>query len=244
MGKAWRPAIRTVVVIGGVVLLASLAGCTSKSSSGAPPSTTVTGTSTVTLTTTPSPTSEPTTSKASTVTSTVTRTNGGETITVNATKPPAATKEPAAVDGDCPYLSADVVSDITGQHHGQTQLITLRPHPVCVFYRSDGGLMGSVRVITAANAAAAIAAVNQHVPIAGSQPASQPAGWSGGSVTSAGQMTQDSVAKSVYAVSKGNIAIVAEENESPSIKARTMAVCAIYGLGLEKGATPDFCSVS
>ena len=248
MGNSGRGSVRKVQIgmLAAVAAMTTLvSGCTSGSPAVAVVATSVTGTTTVTMTTTGSVvTNRPAPSKASTVTSTVTRTKSGETITVVATKPPAATKEPTAVDGDCPYLRADVVSHITGQHHGQTQLIKVTPQPICVFYRSDGGLMGSVRVITAANAAGAIAAVNQHVPIAGSQPASQPAGWSGGSVTSAGQMTQDSNAKSVYAVSKGNIAIVAEENESPSIKARVMAVCAIYGLGLESGAAPDYCSVS
>jgi UPF0176 protein len=177
---------------------------------------------------------------AGTVTATVTRTKPGATITVKAV-PPRATAEPPATAGECPYLSADVVSDITGQHHGQTQLLALQPSPMCVFYRSDGGRMGSVRVIRAASAAAAAAAVDQHVPIAGSQPATQPAGWTGGSKTSPGQMTQDSSALSVYAVSKGNIAIVAEEDESPSLKARLMAVCAIYGLGLEPAPAPDYC---
>ncbi len=172
---------------------------------------------------------------------TVTRTKPGRIITVG---PPRPTAEPAAVAADCPYLSADVVSIITGQHHGQTKLVRLQPHPMCVFYRSDGGLMGSVRVVQADNPAAAVAAVNQHVPIAGSQPASQPLGWTGGSMTSAGQMTQDSSAGSVYAVSKGNIAVVAEEDESPSIKARVMAICAIYGLALEKGQAPDYCSAT
>lgn len=174
------------------------------------------------------------------VTATVTRTRPGATITVTV-PPPRATAEPSPTTGECPYLGADVVSDITGQHHGQTQLIRLDPHPMCVFYRSDGGRMGSVRVIQAASAAAASAAVDQHVPIAGSQPATQPAGWTGGSSTSPGQMTQDSQASSVYAVSKGNIAIVAEEDESPSLKARLMAVCAIYGLGLEPAPAPDYC---
>ncbi len=173
------------------------------------------------------------------VTATVTRTNVGRTITVG---PPKPTVTPAAVTGDCPYLSADVVSDITGQHHGPSELVNFQPHPMCVFYRSDGGLMGSVRIIQAANPQQAVAAVNQHVPIADSQPASQPAGWSGGSTTTPGQMTQDSTAGSVYAVSRGNIAVVAEENESPSIKARVMAVCAIYGLKLQAGPTPDYCS--
>ncbi len=137
-----------------------------------------------------------------------------------------------------------MVSDITGQHHGQTQIVALSPQPMCIFYRSDGGRMGSVQVIRAGSPQAAVAAVNQHVPIAGSQPATQPAGWTGGSVTTPGQMTQDSEARSVYAVSKGSIAVVAEENESPSLKARVMAVCAIYGLRLEPGPAPDYCSVS
>ena len=57
-------------------------------------------------------------------------------------------------------------------------------------------------------------------------------------------MTQDSSAGSVYAVSKGNVAVVAEEDESPSIKARVMAICAIYGLSLEKGQAPDYCSAT
>ena len=135
-----------------------------------------------------------------------------------------------------------MVSEITGQGHGQTQLIPFAPEPMCVFYRSDGGLMGSVRIIQAGSPQQAVAAVNQHVPIADSQPASQPAGWSGGSMTTPGQMTQDSNASSVYAVSKGKVAVVAEENESPSIKARVMAVCAIYGLKLQPGPAPDYCT--
>lgn len=171
-------------------------------------------------------------------TTTVTRTKPGVTTTVG---PPRATAEPTPTTGVCPYLSADVVSEITGQHHGQTQLVQFDPHPMCVFYRSDGVRLGSVRVVQAASAAAAAAAVDQHVPIAGSQPASQPAGWTGGSSTTPGQMTQDSTAMSVYAVSKGNIAVVAEEDESPSLKARLMAVCAIYGLGLQAERTPDYC---
>ncbi|SDO58368.1 protein of unknown function [Nakamurella panacisegetis] len=245
MVQVWRPAgrrTRAGVLVGAAVIVALVSGCTSRSGSAPAASTTVTGTSTVTMTTTASRSTPAATSGRSTAVSTVTRTKGGATITAGAGGPPA-TKEPAAVDGDCPYLSADVVSEVTGQHHGQTQLLKVAPHPICVFYRSDGGLMASVRVIAAADARAATAAVNQHVPIAGSQPASQPTGWSGGSMSTGGQMTQDSKAKSVYAVSRGNIAVVVEENESPSIKARVIAVCAIYGLGLQAGAKPDYCSV-
>jgi UPF0176 protein len=168
---------------------------------------------------------------------TVTRTQSNVATTVG---PPKATLEPSAVTGSCPYLDADVVSYITGQHHGDTRLIAVRPQPICQFYRSDGRWMGSVRVIKAASPQAAVAAVNQHLPIARSQPASYPPGWSGGSMTKGGQ-TEDADAKSVYGVSKGDIAIIAEENESPSIKARVMATCAIYSLKLQQGEPPNLC---
>lgn len=215
-------------------------------SAGTPQPTTDTRASATTITTSRRPpTSTPASASrtaARTGITTVTRIVQGTTITVTVAAP-RATAEPAPTDGGCPYLGADVVSEITGQHHGQTQVVQLAPHPMCVFYRSDGGRMGTVRIIQASSAAAAAAAVDQHVPVGGSQPATQPAGWSGGSRTSPGQMTQDSAAMSVYAVSKGNIAVVAEENESPSLKARVMAVCAIYGLGLEAGPVPDYCTV-
>lgn len=171
------------------------------------------------------------------VTVTVTRTHADVTVTAG---PPKSTAEPAAISGECPYLGASVVSMITGQHHGDTRLVDLVPQPMCLFYRSDGGWMGSVRVIRAANPQAAAAAVNQHVPIADSQPASSPPGWVGGSTTKGG-MTQDADAKSVYGVAKGTIAVIAEENESPSIKARLMATCAIYQLKLESGPPPSVC---
>jgi len=197
------------------------------------------GDSSLAVTTSPPPVR---TSVTATVTTTVAGTVAGTSAAANA---PKATAEPAAAVGDCPYLSAAAVQYITGQHHGPTQLISVLPQPICVFYRSDGGLLGSVRVIYAADPASAIAAVNQHVPVAGSQPVSQPAGWTGGSITTRGQMNQDSTdAKSVYAVAKGNIVVVAEEEESPSVKARRMAICAIYGLQLQAGAIPADCTVA
>lgn len=145
------------------------------------------------------------------------------------------------MDGDCPYLSAAVVRNITGQRTGQTRLVHLTPQPMCIFYRSDGSELGRIRIIKAATPRAAVAAVDQHVPIAGSQPATQPPGWSGGSNTTPGQMTQNSTGESVYAVARAGVAVVAQENESPSLKARTMAVCAIYGLGLQAGTAPEVC---
>ena len=85
-------------------------------------------------------------------------------------------------------------------------------------------MAGLVRIIQADTPQAAVAAVDQHVPIDGSDPASQPPGWTGGSmVTDTG---------SVYAVSKGPIAVVAESNQQQSIKGRQMVIKAVANLGL------------
>jgi UPF0176 protein len=152
---------------------------------------------------------------------TVTSTAPGAVITVG---PPAATAAPAPTPGSCPYLSDDQVADINGQRTGQTSVVAVAPHPTCVFTRSDGGWLATVQIIGADTEQSAVAAVNQHVPIDASDPASQPSGWSGGS------MVTDQ--KSVYAVSKGTTAIVAESNQLQSIKGRQMVVAAVAALGL------------
>ena len=113
---------------------------------------------------------------------------------------------------------------LTGQHTGTTQIVEVSPHPICLFYRSDGGFMASVRVIEADTPQAAVAAVNAHVPIENSNPANQPPGWTGGSmVTDTG---------SVYAVAKGTVAVVAESNQQQSIKGRQLVVVTVGALGL------------
>ena len=155
------------------------------------------------------------------VTNTVTSTAGGGTVLAS---PPPPTPEPAPVDADCPYLANDAVADINGQHTGTTQIIDVAPYPICIFTRSDGDPLASIRIIQADTPEAAVAAVDAHVPIEGSDPASQPPGWSGGSmVTDTG---------SIYAVSKGTIAVVAESNQQQSIKGRQMVITAVGNLGL------------
>lgn len=155
------------------------------------------------------------------VTNTVTSTAGGVTALAS---PPPPTSEPPPVDADCPYLTDDAVADINGQRTGTTQVVQVTPYPICIFTRSDGDPLASIRIVQADTPQAAVAAVNAHVPIVGSDPASQPPGWSGGSmVTDTG---------SIYAVSKGTIAVIAESNQQQSIKGRQMVITAVGNLGL------------
>jgi len=194
------------IALGTVLIMAGLSACASGSDTPAPP----VSTSTVTMGTV-----------TTGVSATITSTQPGATILA---EPPAETSEPAAEDGACPYLSDDNVADINGQRTGTTQLVEVSPHPICLFYRTDGGFLASVRVIQADTPQAAVAAVNSHVPIENSNPANQPPGWTGGSmVTDTG---------SVYAVSKGPIAVVAESNQQQSIKGRQLVVATVGALGL------------
>ena len=138
--------------------------------------------------------------------------------------PPGPTDEPASVAGTCPYLSDEQVADINGLHTGVTTVVDVPPQPICTFTRSDGGWLATVRIVQADTPAAAVAAVDQHVPVDRSNPADDPAGWSGGS------MPTDRGA--IYAVSKGSVAVIAEANQPQSIKGRQLAVAAIANLGL------------
>ena len=195
-------------VFGTALVAAALAGCAGGSASG---NSTSPATQTVTVGTITSPT-------------TVTAVVSSAISPAQTAVPPSATDEPAAIPADCPYLSDTDVADINGQHTGQTQIIDVKPYPICVFSRADGGWMATVRIIQADTTEAATAAVDARVPIESSDPASQPPGWAGGAMVTAD--------KSVYAVSKGPIAVVAESNQLQSVKGRQMVIKTVANLGL------------
>ena len=179
------------------------------------------------------------TSAPQTVVSTLTQTVTGGPVVA---QPPASTMEPAPVAGQCPYLSTETARKLTGQGLSTPQIIEVAPFPVCTFNRSNGAWAATVRIIEAPTPEQAVAAVNQHVPVADSFPASHPEGWSGGVMSQGGQHA-GAEGLSVYAVSKGTIAVVVSENESRSIKARQLAECAIFGAGLDPATPPEYCGL-
>ncbi|HET8591780.1 MAG TPA: DUF2020 domain-containing protein [Nakamurella sp.] len=216
--------------VGAVLSLALLvAGCTRQAAGPETPSppgtiTSVVGTSTVTSTAT-------TTLRTLTVPGTFT------TVTASAPAastagPPPSTSEPAPVPGSCPYLADAAVMDANGQHTGQTSIIDVKPYPVCIFTRSDGGYLATTRIVVATTPAQAAAAVNQHVPVAKSNPARYPKGWSGGAMATPDGVPGYPGANSIYAVSKGTIAIIALSNQAQSIKGRQMVEQIVQNLGL------------
>lgn len=134
--------------------------------------------------------------------------------------PPAS--EPTG-GGPCPYLDTEFVAQANGQHVSRVRTSADKPDPTCFFYALTGKLQLTVRVY-AGDPAVATALVNQVAPIDSSDPANEPAGWTGG--------YQATGTGAVYAVAKQGVAVVVTTNQLQSIKARSVAKQAIAGLKL------------
>ncbi|MGM1059700.1 DUF2020 domain-containing protein [Saccharothrix sp. Mg75] len=128
-----------------------------------------------------------------------------------------------AVDGECPYLASAVVQESNGQLVRKVRLSADRPDPACFFYANATEVQLSVWVFHG-DPATAEAVVDRAAPVADSNPAAEPAGWEGGSLST------DTGA--VYAVSKGGDAVVVTSNQKQTIKAREIVKAVVADLGL------------
>lgn len=132
--------------------------------------------------------------------------------------PPAP--EPA-VEGTCPYLDKSEVAQANGQLVPKVMLSSDKTNPACFFYANATEVQLTVRVYRG-DATTAKALVNEAAPIADSNPATEPAGWEGGSMaTDAG---------AVYAVAKAGDAVVITSNQKQTIKAKQIAKLVVQGL--------------
>lgn len=136
----------------------------------------------------------------------------------SATAPP----EPQPVaDGPCPYLDTGAVQDANGQHIYSVRISADKPYPACFFYRGDGKEQLRARIVVATPKVAG-ATVDAAAPVATSDLAELPGGWSGGS-----QPTADGA---VFAVARGNTAIVVTTNQQQTISARKVTEMVISAL--------------
>lgn len=204
------------------------AGCTSHGASPAPPGSTTSAPLAGTTTQRSTVTTVPTTVTLSGTPTTVVTTPTAATLIA----PPSPTPMPEPVTGDCPYLTNAQVEDANGQHTGKTTVYILKPYDICVFTRSSGGFLAATQIVVADTAAQAAAAVNEHVPIGESYPVTHPAGWAGGAMSTPNGLPNYPDAGSIYAVSKGPIAIIAISNQKQSIKGRQMVSDIVANLGL------------
>lgn len=135
--------------------------------------------------------------------------------------PPVPAAGPVGV---CPYLPSRAAADLNGQLVASVRLDPAYDPPACFFLIGDGSVQLSVWVFRAASSAQATAAVNRAAPIADSDPADEPSGWTGG--------RRGGPKGAVYAVAKDAVAVVVTTNQDQSIKAQRVTEGVIGTLGL------------
>lgn len=145
-----------------------------------------------------------------------------ETTSAGPAQPPAVPVP--ATDGPCPYLDKEEVRAANGQGVGKVRISEGKPNPACFFYRADNKSVQAMVWIYSGSAETAKAVVDAQVPVAGSSPADLPGGWKGGSKKT------DSGA--VFAVAKGEYAIVVTTNQDRTIAAKRIATVAAGNLKL------------
>ncbi|WP_019813619.1 DUF2020 domain-containing protein [Saccharomonospora saliphila] len=129
--------------------------------------------------------------------------------------------EPVA-EGPCPYLDTETVAEANGQRVRRVRVSDDEPHPACFFHRPDGEVQLTVRVYVG-DPAVAVGVVDAAAPVENSNPATRPSGWEGG------YRAGDDGA--VYAISKGDTAVVVTTNQRQSVKARSIATTVVHGIG-------------
>jgi hypothetical protein len=133
------------------------------------------------------------------------------------TTPPArattSTPAPNPVEGRCPYLDADTVAGIVGQHISRTTVTPTRPYPGCSFYRPNGELAVDVAISELATPTQAQA---KAIAIGG-RAANPVNGVADGGVVA---VTADGA---VLAISKSRLLIVIRINQRSSLEAKELA---------------------
>jgi UPF0176 protein len=129
-------------------------------------------------------------------------------------------------EGPCRYLSVAAVQAANGQRVAAVRVsdtVPGRPYPACFFFAGDGTVQLRTWIVLATPALAR-ATVDVAAPVATSDLAELPGGWSGGS-----QPTADGA---VFAVSRQGTAVVITTNQRQTISARRIAEQVIATLGL------------
>lgn len=139
---------------------------------------------------------------------------------------PAVTAPQPMADGPCRYLPAAAVQAANGERVVAVRISDTgpdRPQPACFFFAANGTVQLRTWIL-ATTPQVARATVDAAAPIASSDLAQLPGGWSGGS-----QPTADGA---VFAVSRQGTAVVITTNQRQTIGARRIAVQVIAALGL------------
>jgi UPF0176 protein len=136
-----------------------------------------------------------------------------------------AAPQPVA-DGPCPYLPAAAVEVANGQRVAAVHVSETgadRPYPACFFLTANGATQLRTWIVVATPQVAR-ATLDAAAPVATSDLAELPGGWSGGS--------QPTTEGAVFAVTRQGTTVVVTTNQSQTISARRIAEQVIATLSL------------
>lgn len=125
---------------------------------------------------------------------------------------------------ECPYLNTEWVQDANGQKVTGMDIDPSLNPPACVFWSFPEEPQLTVMVRHFSDPKDAIAMVDWAAPIDTTDPAQVPGGWDGGRFGGEG--------RSLFAVHKGNTAVVVFSNQEQSVKAQIVAEEVIKNLKL------------
>jgi UPF0176 protein len=128
-------------------------------------------------------------------------------------------------DEPCPYLLTAAVQAANGERVSAVRVSETgpgRPYPACFFLTRDGAVQLRTWIVVATPAVARTT-VDAAAPVATSDLATLPGGWSGGS--------QPTAQGAVFAVSRQGTAVVITTNQRQTIGARRIAEQVISTLG-------------
>lgn len=125
---------------------------------------------------------------------------------------------------ECPYLDSTFVADTNGQRMTAQGIDKRFDTPACVFWSYPDDPQATVIVRHMPSTEDAIKVVDWAAPINSTEPAEEPAGWSGGRI--------GNEQGAIYAVQKDSVAVVVFSNQEQSLKAELLAKQVIANLGL------------
>lgn len=137
---------------------------------------------------------------------------------------PADTFPEVQADGECPYLDSQWIAETNGQRITTQGIDNRFDTPACLIWSYPEEPQAVIVVREMADEDAAIEVVDWAAPIKKTEPAEEPAGWSGGR----GVVDE----RAVYAVQKGDVAVAVWSNQLQTFKAEQIAKEAIKNLGL------------
>lgn len=155
----------------------------------------------------------------------------GETVTDSGLPHDALPEVPGGRENRmaCPYLDTQWVAETNGQRMTGMGVDERFDTPACVFWSYPENPQLQVIVRKMPDEEAAVRVVDWAAPVDFTEPAEEPEGWSGG--RAGGGMVPDREG-AVYAVQKGDRAVVVFTNQEQSLKAELVAREVIANLGL------------